>query len=144
MLEGEKDAAGRQALSGFPHGETRWQKTWLGLLFVCPRSGMAVHQGSLLVMVSTWHLLQQTKLLPSPLSSHCHGRIRRYNVPDPFLVLPHMCWQDSMSSDGTTVNLIGNWAAYTRLPTSPSPRAPEGHLQTFTAQQFFLGNCNWQ
>lgn len=79
-------------------------------------------------------LPQQTKLLPPSLASHCCGWICRDNVPVPLLALPHACWQGSMSSGGTTVSPLGNWAACTRWPTPPSLRAPEGHLQPFTAQ----------
>lgn len=138
-----KDAAGRQVLSGFPHGETRWQKTWLGLLFVCPRGVMAVRQGPLLVTVSIWRFYSKPSFFHH-LSRPAAWWICQDSVPDPLLALPHACRQGSMSSSGTTASPMGDWAAYTRWPTSPSLRAPERHLQSFTAQQFCLGNCNWQ
>lgn len=95
-----------QAVSGFLCGKMCWQKPRLGLVLVCPCGAMAMHQGSPLATGSLWSFYIKPSFFLPPAGLVCQG-----HVPVPLPALPQASWQGSMSSTGTTVSRMENWAA---------------------------------
>lgn len=125
-LEGweEERCCGQTGNFWFSPWKMCWQKPWVGLMLVCPCNVMATHQGSPLETVSLWSFYIKPTFFLHPAGLVCQG-----HVPVPLLALPQTCCQGSMSSGGTTVSTMENWAAI-----SPSLLPPKGRLQTFTAR----------
>lgn len=94
-------------------GGSFWLSSWKNLLAEAMAGfgvslPKAMHQGSLLATGSSWSFYPKPSFFLSPAGLVCQGHVP---VPVPLPALPQASWRGSMSSSGTTVSLMENWAA---------------------------------